>query len=366
MSILKALRFVEVFFERRKFARAEADAERIASAIAPFIDAAGPCFIELLEQGVPSWNLNNEVLHSYLGYVSGIINAVQQDTLEKSESKDWAASELVFYKIVEAQLDWIPGSETWLAINGEGGIGTNAMGGMQMISGFVRASKLGARDYCSRSTEGLIKLLSLLNPDKISASDTPNISDEGLIAKFVYRSRQDHKLSDVGFFLKSTLYAVHRHCRFEGRNIVASDLVTISPWDIQVGNGSNDAKSGAYELAIRCSEPIIARNLISASEINLLNCCVVAQSILLYLIMSRSIEDTEMIMRLIRMDEMSNGPNQQSPEYMELIEQFVRVRAYRNPIDMQSVRKSELKFRPFRRLTLMRTLGDMGIVIPEE
>jgi len=93
---------------KRKFAKAEADAEELGKAIAPFIDVIGQFALPELKGNVKSWSLSNRTLINYLGYVAGVIDAEYQSGLGKSSTDDWTATEIVFRQIVEAQLDWIP------------------------------------------------------------------------------------------------------------------------------------------------------------------------------------------------------------------------------------------------------------------
>jgi len=149
------MNIIQSFFAKRKFAKAQADAERIGSAIAPFLNVTGQVALPELKRGISTWNLSNEVLRKYLGYVAGVIDAGQQNTLGKTSTDDWTATELVFHQVIGAQLDWIPGCELFLEMNRQGlEVGGTAIGGMQRLPDFNEAMQLGASDFLSVGSPG--------------------------------------------------------------------------------------------------------------------------------------------------------------------------------------------------------------------
>ena len=145
---------IKRFLKRRKFAKAESDAAKITSVIHPFINFTGELSSNALNQGVSSWSLSNKILLNYLGYVAGVIDAAEY-SLGKSRADDWTASELVFHQIIEAQLDWIPGSETYIMLIGMGAEGGgSSIAGLQDNPQFLEAMKLGGNDFLSVGSLG--------------------------------------------------------------------------------------------------------------------------------------------------------------------------------------------------------------------
>jgi hypothetical protein len=141
------MNIIKQFLKRRKFSKAIADATKIRSLIHPFINATALLSRNALNQGVTSWSLSNNILLNYLGYVAGVIDAAEY-FLGKSRTDDWTASELVFHQIIEAQLDWIPGSEIYIRLIGMGAEGGgSSIAGLQDNPQFLEAMTLGGNDF---------------------------------------------------------------------------------------------------------------------------------------------------------------------------------------------------------------------------
>ena len=146
------------FLERRKISRAKAHAKKISSLIAPFINATGELAYSTLKRNIQSWNLSNSTLINYLGYVAGVIDAAD-NILGHSSTKDWTATEIVFHQIVDAQLDWIDGSQSFIEINKIGiECGGTAIGGMQRDPQFMAAMQLGGVDFISIGQIGYFQI----------------------------------------------------------------------------------------------------------------------------------------------------------------------------------------------------------------
>lgn len=358
MSILKALRTVEVFFERRKFARAEADAEKIGSLIAPFINATGQAALHDLKRCIPYWSLSNEALRKYLGYVAGVIDAGQQCGLGKTSTDDWTATELVFHQVIGAQLDWIPGCDSFLEVNRLGlEVGGTAIGGMQRLPDFNEAMKLGANDFLSVGSPGFfprgLHELGLFLSVQDGAERNGNkrvVPNESLSEKNIFDRSQDRALSDVEFFRKECLRAVYGHCIVKDRNIRASDSVIVGPRFINCKDGSDDSISDVSpdEIKVDCSEPIIARCLTAKSEIDFDNCAAVADNVAKFLIFSRGVECAKVLFQLIRLENLSDWhllAEQEMKDYLsanhELKQRALKVMASAKSIDMQTVERIE-------------------------
>jgi hypothetical protein len=350
-------------FAKRKLSKAEANAKKISSEIAPFLNMIGVCAAPLLHDHVPSWNLSNRVLLNYLGYVAGVVDAAEYCIFGENRTGDLLASEATYYQVVQGQLDWIPGVEIFLAGHDIAfDLGNpNAIGGMKLLPGFIEAMKLGADDYLSMlpgsplpssAPVGLHKLglfLAATTEADDNGSIDPVLGDY-LSEENIFDRSQDHKLSDIGFFRKECLAQIYGHCIVKDRNIRDSDFMTIGTRFINVWDGSEKANTGhsTDEMMVSCSEPIIARCLINNGGIDFDNCCEVADNIAKYLIFSRSRDGALMLFKLIRMANLvapmlSNEKDML--DYLsttgELEQQVLEIMAHAQTIDMQNVERIE-------------------------
>jgi hypothetical protein len=350
-------------FAKRKFSKAEANAKKISSEIEPFLNVIGVFAAPLLHDHVPSWSLSNKVLLNYLGYVAGVVDAAEYCIFGENRTGNLLASEATFYQVVQGQLDWIPGVEIFLAGHDAAfELGhPNAIGGMQLLPGFIEAMKLGADDYLSMLPGspspssvpvGLHKLglfLAATTEADGKGSIDPVLEDY-LSEENIFDRSQDHKLSDIGFFRKECLAQIYGHCIVKDRNIRDSDFVTIGTRFINVWDSSEKSDTGhsTDEMMVSCSEPIIARCLIKNGGIDFENCSEVADNIAKYLIFSRSRDGALMLFKLIRMANLV-APTLSDEKDMfdyfstnrELEQQVLKIMAHAQEIDMQKVERIE-------------------------
>ena len=143
------------FLQRRKFSKAQAHAGKISSLIAPYINVTGKLAYDSLRKNIKFWDLTNQTLVSYLGYVAGVIDAAD-NSLGHSSAEDWTATEIVFHQVIEAQLDWIDGSEAIIKIHNISMESDGSMiGGLQQIAPhFLTAMQLGGVDFLSTARPG--------------------------------------------------------------------------------------------------------------------------------------------------------------------------------------------------------------------
>ena len=142
------------FLQRRRFIRAQADAEKILSLIAPFLSVTGELASSTLRRNIPSWSLSNQTLINYLGYVAGVIDAADK-LIGHSSTEDWTATEIAFHQVIDAQLDWIDGIETFVEMNRMSvECGGSTIGGLQEDPHFLAAMQLGGVDFLSIGQPG--------------------------------------------------------------------------------------------------------------------------------------------------------------------------------------------------------------------
>lgn len=113
------MEIIKRFLKKREFAKHHARANKIAPLIVPLLGVAGELALPKLRRDITSWNLSNETLLTYLGYVSGVIEAADK-FLGNSNPSEWTAREIAFHLVIETQLDWIPGSEAFIELNRAG------------------------------------------------------------------------------------------------------------------------------------------------------------------------------------------------------------------------------------------------------
>ncbi len=336
---------IKGFFEKRRLAKAQKNAEKIGTVVAPFICGMGAFALEELKKYVPSWSLKNKVLLNYLGYVAGVITNAEYNILGTAGTGGFTASEIVFDQIIEAQLDWIPGTDDILKMHRailECG-GSGAIVGMQRFPDgprFNRAMKLGAEDICSIGSpgylpKGLIELGLFCNVDEEDVTSNANIFvKEAAIAELLEK-RHDPKLLEKQFWFADCLDEVNTHCMVNERNVVSTDIFFFNPWYMSLSTDSH-AKScpfDEYSIQIPCSEPIISRSLRRTSEIDLTNCFDVTQSIYKYLVASCGVSNIKTFFHYYKKEKM----NEISP-CIEDNEMFQRVKAMLPdvaPIDMR-------------------------------
>lgn len=349
MNILKDI------LAKRKFAKAEADADELGKAIAPFIDVIGQFALPELKENVKSWSLSNRTLISYLGYVTGVIDAEYQSGFGKSSADDWTATEIVFRQIVEAQLDWIPECKKYFLEPSRLGLelGGSTIGGMQRLPGFCEAMKLGREDFLAIGSPGFfptgLHKLGLFLAVKEDPFEQP-VPEDCLSEKNIFDRLQDHKLSDFGFFRKECLYQIYGYCLVKDRNIRSSDLVMIGTRFINVQDGLEKTNTGDSpdEMIVSCSEPIIARCLTKKVSIDFDNCSAVADNITKYLIFSRGRDEALCLFRLIRMENVVYPAlldEKDHDDYFlasrELRQQVQKVMTHAVEIDMRYVERTE-------------------------
>lgn len=156
---------IKLFLKKRKYAKHQADAAKILSLINPYLNLinAGGLQKFILRQNIPSWNLSNQFLLDYLGYIAGVIDAAEHLLGSRSTHK-WTATEIAFHQVIEARLDWIPGSEVFIKLNRAGiEFGGTTIGGLQTNPQFLEAMRLGGVDFLAYKLPdfhptGLLKL----------------------------------------------------------------------------------------------------------------------------------------------------------------------------------------------------------------
>lgn len=350
------------FFAKRRLAKAQLDAAELANSIAPFLNATGQTALHDLKRSIPFWSLTNGSLRKYLGYVAGVIDAGQQSVLGKTSADDWTATELVFHQVIEAQLDWILGCDSFLEVNRLSlEAGGTAIGGMQRLADFNEAMKLGASDFLLAGSPGFFPkglynlglFLSVQDGTEHNESKEP-VPAEYLSEVNIFDSSQDHKLSDTGFFRRKCLAEIYGNCIAKGRNILPSDFVTINRAHIDVQEGPGESNTGNsldemnMTIIVSCSEPIIARCLTTSVELDFENCTAVVDNITKYLVFSRGRDEALSLFRLMRMENLVWGPlsgEQEMRDYFlaigKLEQRVLKVMASAKSIDMQTVERIE-------------------------
>ncbi len=137
---------LSTFSAWKKFRRASEQAEKIASFVEPFLNVTGQMSSNALYQNVKSWDLSNELLVSYLGYVAGVLECAR-DELGTPTVLGWTPVEIVFQQVICGQLEWIDGIEEFKKLS-QNEIDTDGtVIGLVYCPRFADAMDLGRKDF---------------------------------------------------------------------------------------------------------------------------------------------------------------------------------------------------------------------------
>lgn len=144
-----------VAFIRAKLAVRKVD--KVTKLVAPALAPANHYFQPEISRLVPRWDLNDDVLMTFVGYVAGVIDAAEYYLFCKpgGPRKGQLIIDLAFNRAIRALLNDLPGTDIFLDVDtgnikdrlvGYGG-GLGAISGMESNVAFQRAQRGGGDDF---------------------------------------------------------------------------------------------------------------------------------------------------------------------------------------------------------------------------
>lgn len=90
------------------------EAEKIIPIVGPYIRLISTITSDKIKREVTRWDLENETLLKYLGYIAGAIDAAESIRIDKSKPLFCKIRDLVFLWQIKENLDWLDGVDVFL------------------------------------------------------------------------------------------------------------------------------------------------------------------------------------------------------------------------------------------------------------